>query len=378
MAITDASLKQWHGKLHEKRFERADRNNLSIRVTPKGKVVFQIRKNGQRTDLGVYPEMSLMEARQIALDPKAHFEKKEIPVTIHELFERSISHSNRGSTTALYRTVYLKHIYPEIGDKNAHTVTARELDTMLHKIFAHSQSVGGTALTILKRLYRFADRLDVKVTYMVGSWRVSDFIKPVEARKRILSPKEVHRIVVHDAKGVLNRRVHAVIMTLLCIGCRSGELRLAVKMDFKKNGNWYVPRDKHKSGDSMQRGLSRPIVDYVRPYIEFLMKTSPDPDYLCYMEQSAFSQKITRYLREAIGIDCTVHDLRRTMRTYVAPLCPPHVAEVMIGHTIKGVSNVYDHYDYIEEQREAYERYADLLRDFSGVATLRGNVHKLG
>jgi len=49
-----------------------------------------------------------------------------------------------------------------------------------------------------------------------------------------------------------------------------------------------------------------------------------------------------------------LHDLRRTARTNFSDLTEPHIAEIMLGHKLPGVWQVYDRYEYIEEQRRAY------------------------
>ena len=43
MALTDSYLRSVLGKEHEKVFEKTDRDGLSIRVSKKGKIVFQMR-----------------------------------------------------------------------------------------------------------------------------------------------------------------------------------------------------------------------------------------------------------------------------------------------------------------------------------------------
>ncbi|MGH8241396.1 MAG: tyrosine-type recombinase/integrase, partial [Steroidobacteraceae bacterium] len=43
MTISDAWLKANHGKSRQKRDEKADRDGLGVRVSPRGKIVFQLR-----------------------------------------------------------------------------------------------------------------------------------------------------------------------------------------------------------------------------------------------------------------------------------------------------------------------------------------------
>jgi integrase len=67
-----------------------------------------------------------------------------------------------------------------------------------------------------------------------------------------------------------------------------------------------------------------------------------------------------------------LHDLRRTCATLMAGLelapkvkVAPHVIDAVQNHisgTIKGVSRTYNRYQYLDEKREALERWAEELR----------------
>lgn len=58
------------------------------------------------------------------------------------------------------------------------------------------------------------------------------------------------------------------------------------------------------------------------------------------------------------------HDLRRTCRTGLSRLrVPEHVAELVIGHRVRGLRAVYDQWPYLSERREALEAWSTLLRD---------------
>lgn len=67
MSLTESWLKANNGKPREKVEEFADRDSMSVRISPKGKIVFQLRYRfsgkAERLDLGTYPHLSLKEAR---------------------------------------------------------------------------------------------------------------------------------------------------------------------------------------------------------------------------------------------------------------------------------------------------------------------------
>jgi integrase len=56
------------------------------------------------------------------------------------------------------------------------------------------------------------------------------------------------------------------------------------------------------------------------------------------------------------------HDLRRTLRTRLSALrVPENVAELIVGHSKKGMVRVYDQHHFLDEMREALEKWASLL-----------------
>jgi hypothetical protein len=63
-----------------------------------------------------------------------------------------------------------------------------------------------------------------------------------------------------------------------------------------------------------------------------------------------------------------IHDLRRSMRTNLSALgVSPFIGELAIGHRQAGVHAVYDLHRYVDEIRQALERwYARLLRIVEG------------
>ena len=75
--------------------------------------------------------------------------------------------------------------------------------------------------------------------------------------------------------------------------------------------------------------------------------------------------------------DFAFHDARRTLRTGLDALkVPPHVKDECLNHARRGVGDVhYSHYDYLEEQREAFDAWQDHIAKLvypKGVVGLRG------
>ena len=68
MPLTDTWLKKNLGKARAEQHIEPDRDGLSVRVSPKGKITFQMRFRYEgkqaRLDLGSYPNLTLLQARQ--------------------------------------------------------------------------------------------------------------------------------------------------------------------------------------------------------------------------------------------------------------------------------------------------------------------------
>jgi integrase len=62
----------------------------------------------------------------------------------------------------------------------------------------------------------------------------------------------------------------------------------------------------------------------------------------------------------------TIHDLRHTTRSLLSRVTTPDIAELCIGHGIKGIRKVYDHHLYEEEKKAAFEALAQLLTSIVG------------
>lgn len=84
--ITDTWLKANNGKAVDTPYERADRDGLSVRISRKGMIAWQIRyryaKKPQRLSIGTYPTVTLKEARQKAESLRGELEKGRNPSTV--------------------------------------------------------------------------------------------------------------------------------------------------------------------------------------------------------------------------------------------------------------------------------------------------------
>jgi integrase len=100
---------------------------------------------------------------------------------------------------------------------------------------------------------------------------------------------------------------------------------------------------------------------YVLPRAE---KSAPiDPKYIT----RSVARCLKRFKKHGVAA-FTPHDLRRTGRTGLARLgVKVHIAQRVLNHARERMEATYDVHDYVDEKREALDKWAKYL------AELRGN-----
>ncbi|MDP3280740.1 MAG: site-specific integrase, partial [Nitrosomonas sp.] len=183
--------------------------------------------------------------------------------------------------------------------------------------------------------------------------------------KRVLSDKELIKILNWLPGSVFTPTQKNVIRFALWTGCRTGEACTASWSDIDlKNRTWHLKSSKTE----IERYVQLP-----QQAIEFLMQLRLSTgDYLfpsqktgLPIQQKSLTEQSWR-LRETkrmLDIDhWTPHDLRRTVRTGLSRLgCRNEVAEAIIGHSKKGIEGTYDLHSYEAECRVWLQKWADHL-----------------
>ncbi|WP_387692370.1 tyrosine-type recombinase/integrase [Photorhabdus sp. RM71S] len=404
MAITDSWLRSINGKPQEKMITKSDRDGLSVRVTPRGKVIFQFRYRwdgkGDRIDIGTYPATSLKDARDSVISYRGELEQHRNPktvkrvrresalsaVTVEKLIREWWKTTMQGSkinADQILRSFEI-HVFPKIGKLPHDEVTLHVWLTLIEDVAKQLPSIGTRILTYSKTAHRWAVRRGMTHTTPLSDVASSDLRGKVvdidtdididvDTGERALSEEELvilFRII--DAPGY-NPRNALIIKLCLLFGCRIGELLKAKVNDFDYEKNiWTVPPVNHKTGRKSKKPIVRPIIPEAKELIEQAKKLNHGSEYLfTVFDGKPFNKgshaNIIDVLNKKMAphfdpyTSWSIHDLRRTMRTGVSELTPPHVAETMIGHKLPGVWQVYDKHTYLNEQREAYSRWWEKL-----------------
>ncbi len=389
MATTDALLKALSGTTREKTEEIPDRDGLSLRLSPKGKITFQMRyrynRKQKRIDLGGYPLMTLKTARvecqrlreklDQGLDPKIvrDIEKTNIITaeTVADLFGlwyESYCKENKAMHTEIKRTFEI-HVFPSIGHIPVKNASLHHWLSILEEKAKAVPAIASRILINAKQMLNWAVRRQViEVNPLASINGAADLSIKKGTSNRILSDDEICMFWLALKKSRMAEKNRIFLRLCLFYGCRNGELRLSKKSEFDFNKMvWTVPPENHKTGKSTKKPLVRPIIPEVLPLIKTALDISTSDTYLFGNSNSSepmgrraplsLPYNIMQWLRKNKDYEMehwSVHDLRKTARTNFSTLTEPHIAEIMLGHKLPGQWQVYDQYDYMKEQTEAY------------------------
>ncbi|WP_158784975.1 site-specific integrase [Pantoea sp. BAV 3049] len=392
MALSDSYLRSVLGKDADKVFEKTDRDGLSVRVSRKGKVTFQLRYmfggKQRRTDVGGYPGISLKDARDEAvvlrralengIDPAqfiaTRVSKNVNSATVQKVIEewgRVYAQPNIKKSEQILRSFEL-HVYPKIGNLKHDAVTTHQWLEIIEGIQKTAPSIARRILTNAKQAHSWSVRRKLTEEAPLSSITAHDIGLKRNVTKRVLSDNEICLLFeALDNTAMLRKNVIFILLVML-YGCRSGELLSAEKTHFDfSNDTWVVPPENHKGGKS-GRSITRPVIPAAKLLIEEAILLNPNSKYLFgswHRDKSVQEAPVASHsvlslpktiisyvIREKSEImqHWSLHDLRRTARTRWASFAPPHVCEIMLGHALPGIWAVYDHNDYLDEQRKAY------------------------
>lgn len=397
MALTDTWLKGQNGRARAAVEEHADREGMGVRITPQGKITFQLRYRyhgtAKRLDLGSYPLMSLKDARAEAQRLRGQHEQGHDPKVVRLLEKQAILQAD--SVEQLFRAWHEAycvknkkghhdilrsfeiHVFPSIGKLPAEKVTLHEWLGLLEKQAAIRPGIAERILINAKQMLKWAVRRRlIPASPLAGINAKEDLqIKKVPG-SRTLAPDEIARVWRAIERSRIAAKNKLFLKLCLMYGCRNGELRLAEKthFDFEKRV-WIIPPGNHKLGHATGKPLLRPITTATEPLIREAMALSAGSAYLFTNTGStdpmgtsaplALPYNVMQWLRRHEKFEMehwSVHDLRRTARTNFSTLTEPHIAEIMLGHRMPGAWQVYDHYHYLPEQAKALEGWAARLQ----------------
>lgn len=387
-------------------------DGLTVRVGPRGKPTwtyrFRVRGAGgttargtqlngaryHRISLGTYPAVSIKAARARASAYADAIERGENPLdalednavdrrdTVAALIDDYVTHAEqqgmRSSKNA--RWVLDRHMRSRWGELPAGAIKerdARKFVADVRKGNAADQEEGKLRNGAAAELRKWGSML-FEWGRQSGRVRSNPFREvpapKLAVRQRFLAMEEAR--AVWAACEELPYPWREAIKLLMLTGSRESEICGAQRTEFDAQaGTLLIPPDRYKSERSFLIPLSaesKAIIETLPRFNDgnFMLSTTNGRKPIAGVARKTLNLlhgKAEKILGRPMA-RFALHDLRRTVRTHLPRLGVSEVvAELVLGHALKGLQARYNVYSYEVEKRHALERWAtELLLPQSG------------
>lgn len=274
-------------------------------------------------------------------------------MTVQVVFDGYMAkHGDGLRTGAQIRRRIEREVIPRWADRSIESITEDDVIALLDEIRERPAPILANRMRAhLQGLFGYA-----RAKRLVPENIMRDVPKPAKERhrQRTLNNSELRAVW----QAAADYPFGLLVRLLILLGQRRGEVA-EMRWEEVDAALWTIPPHKYKSDKPHLVPLPRQAVELLRSipaHSAYVFSTRADRPV------SGLSKAKAR-LDAASGVTGWVlHDLRRTVRTELARMRVSfEVAELVIGHTLKGLHAVYDQHAYLDERREALQAWADCL-----------------
>jgi integrase len=375
--FTDFTLKSLK-PIPGKRYVKMEPGGLAVRVGTERTFMFRYHFEGRDRwmTLGVYPAMSLSEARadkeqqrlllKKGIDPGQRQQEKKLEYKnaptinnlITEYWDKRLSKLKSGPAT---RRLLEKDLTTSWGKRKVSGIKTRDIVLLLDNVAERAPVTRNRLHTAINGLFTFAvSRGIVDISPCANISRIDE-----QTRDRVLTDEEI--ILLWEALDIENKKIDIypltklVLKMILLTGQRPGEVAGMSKDELADNDGhpwWRIPENRMKTKTPHDVPLNNLAMDLVNTAIKlsggsrFVFRSSFKKD--APISVRAVSRAVVRHLSDMKLDKFTPHDLRRTCRTGLAKLkVSDVVAEKVLSHRLQGVLGIYNRASYEQERLNA-------------------------
>ncbi len=336
--------------------------------------------------LGVYPEISLKDARQRAADARAQLaagldpgaERKagkaqavhEAANTMQAVAAEWMKHQagrwDAGTAEKIRRSLEL-HIFPKLGDRPLASIRPGEVQAAIKAIEATGAGdTAGRVLQRVKAIYRWAVTHERIQTNPMLDLVPGEVLKPRDVTNRLALPERelttfLAKLDRYDGEPAVKHALQLLILT----ATRPGELRGARWAEFDLAGRaWLIPAERTKMRSEHRVSLSRQAIEVLqamRPLSGERDLVFPSPHYPSQsISENTFNSALARMGYKGVA---TAHGFRALFST-VANECgwDGDVIERQLAHIERNrVRAAYHRSTYTAERAKLMQWWADYL-----------------
>jgi integrase len=370
---------------------------LVVRVFPSGKKSFRWTRSAGYSPrvitYGSFPDLSLADAVRGHEAAKTRQQNGEVVIThaatVNELadlfYEKRLRPHLRSADHV--RRIIEVHILAHIGDRKITSLNPQTCTGLIDRLVEQGKEAHAkTVLARLKQMLDFAVARGLLEASPAISLKTSDMGIHLTPRQRALSGEEIAAFFqALDCHRRLSLQTKLAFRLLLLSGVRTGELLKAQweNVDFE-GAVWTIPPSDQKLTKKREANARPFVVPLSAQALELFQEAKHLSGASVFVFGTAsktgrLDDKVLghalRRMFESGKLEMAPfhpHDLRRTCRTHLSALrIPPHIAERCLNHSLGKILETYDTFDFVEERREAMQRWADQLDIFTGKV---GNV----
>ena len=389
--LTDIAVK--NAKPQEKLYRMFDGQGLYLEINPNGgkywRIKYRFANKEKRLALGVYPEISLSDARErrdqarklVAnkIDPSATKKESKLQqITIVEnTFEKIARqwHDNQKlGWTERHANYVIKRIeadiFPPLGNKDISKITAPELLSVLRAIEERGAiDIAHRAHQTCGQIFRYAIATGKAERDITADLRGALKTRKKENYARLEAkelPEFLRKLQEYDGEEQTKLAMKLLLLTFV----RSGELRGARwdELDLVKN-EWRIPAERMKMRDPHIVPLSTQAIIIIKE----LEKMTSHREYFFpnrNKPMTFISENTLLYCMYRMGYHsrATVHGFRATASTILNEHgFAPDVIERQLAHAERNkVRASYNHAQYLPERRKMMQWWGDYLDEVSG------------
>jgi len=406
MPLSDMAARQ--AKATGKNYTIPDFDGLALGVTAQGGESWHFRYywagKQKRMSLGLYPEVSLLDARRLrddarallarGVNPHVHRKHRRAEVrladenTFEVIYTKWLAHRSltlkegRQTSLSLIPRIFKKDVLPSLGRRSIYEIQRVDLLDVIAKIERRKAlSIAEKVRTWLRQLFRYA--LVIVPGLALNPASDLDVVAlplPPVCNNPFLRMAELPKLLQRLRKYRGRLQTQLGLKLLLLTGVRTGELRFATPEQFHLDkGLWIIPPELVKQLQlDMRRKRQRP--QDVPPYIvplsvqavevvrHLLRQRGPAQHYLFRHDidpKKRMSENTLNTALKRLGYRdlLTGHGVRATMSTALNEIGYPKVwIDAQLSHVDPNkVRATYNHAEYVEQRRRMMQDWADRL-----------------
>lgn len=386
--LTDSTCKGF--KPRSKTYLKADGNGMGIEVYPNGskywRLRYRIAGKAKLISLGVYPEVSLKEAREKALelkklikagiDPsqKRKQDKLESKEHIENTFENIANEylsKKKLTLSARYHQYIIrrmqKYVFPVIGDMAIANISAKDLLVALKDI--ENRGTIETAHRILQevgQVFRYAISIG-KTNHDITADLKGGITPAKEKHYAYLSERELTEFLKKLDTFKISFNTRLAWKLLIYTFVRSGELRGArwEEFDLEKK-EWRIPAERMKMKEQHIVPLSKQVLDILNEIKSISFETQLLFPCRTDLNKPISDNTLSKALRDNgyKGI-ATPHGMRATASTILNENgFAPDVIERQLAHCERNkIRAAYNHAMYLPERRKMMDWWGNYIEE---------------